>query len=120
VSRYGYELARLFHAKTCATKAYDIARKGGVSPSVVQDAKGLVDALTQNIARAERDNDLIYHQDVPSISSLDIIAPAGMAKSTTPAGLLEPQSVLEKANESVIFGELLPWGAKEAISKCSF
>jgi hypothetical protein len=40
-----------------------------------------------------------------------------MAKSTPPGALLQPQQLLESANEGVILGELIPWGAVEAISE---
>jgi programmed cell death 6-interacting protein len=114
--RYGHELARLVQAKTAAAKAVEVGRRGGVAPSVLQDARGLLDTLEKSIARAERDNDLIYHQDVPSATTLDAIAPVSMVKAVPPPGLLDPQSVLAKADEGVIFEELLSWGAREAIS----
>jgi programmed cell death 6-interacting protein len=110
----------LIAAKNAATKAHDTARRGGVATAVAQDVRGLLDSLNSNFARAERDNDLIYHQDVPSLSTIDPIAPVSMVKSTLPPGLSNPQVVLEKAEEGVIFGELMAWGAKEAISKTNY
>jgi programmed cell death 6-interacting protein len=115
--RYGHELARLMQAKSATAKAVDVGRRGGVAAPVLRDARGFLDTLEKNFARAERDNDLIYHQDMPSASTLDPIAPASMVKSVTPPGLLDPQAVLAKGNEGVIFEELLSWGAREAISR---
>ena len=69
----------------------------------------------KNIARAERDNDLIYHQDVPTAATLEAIPEATVAQFTIVPGLKNPQSALE--NEGVIFGEMPSWGVVEAISK---
>lgn len=66
-------------------------------------------------ARAERDNDLIYHKEVPSLAALPPITPASLVSSDVPKGLIEPQSVLQR--DGVIFGELLAWGAKAAIGR---
>lgn len=38
-ARYGLELGRLIQTETCAKKAYDIARRGKVSPAVIRDAQ---------------------------------------------------------------------------------
>jgi hypothetical protein len=115
--RYGHEITRLHEAHRTASKAVDVARRGGVAAAVVQDVRGLLSTLDTAITRAERDNDLIYHQDVPPLAAIDEISPASLVKSTPPAGLLNPQAVLEKADEGVIFGDLMSWGAREAISE---
>ncbi|EPQ54076.1 BRO1-domain-containing protein [Gloeophyllum trabeum ATCC 11539] len=113
VSRYGHELSRLNQASMLAKKGYDIARRAGIAPAVVQDVKSLLDEVQKNIARAERDNDLIYHQDVPAPSALPVIAGAALVGSNTPTGLLQPSTVI--GDGGVIFGELLAWGAREAV-----
>lgn len=74
-----------------------------------------MDNVTKNIARAERDNDLIYHKDVPTAANLEAIPEATVAQFTIAPGLKNPQSALE--NEGVIFGEMPSWGAGGAISK---
>lgn len=79
-------------------------------------SKSLTHTLEKNIARAERDNDLIYHQDVPPISAIPSIQEISMVQSVIPAGLQDPKSTL--GNEDVIFGELVPWGAKVAVGTC--
>ena len=75
--------------------------------------QSLLDILDSNVTRARRDNDLIYHQDVPSASSLPIIQPAPMVSSIVPPGLLEPRKTL--GNNNLIFGELIGLGAQTAI-----
>lgn len=74
-----------------------------------------MDNAQKNITRAERDNDLIYHQDVPAGSALDAIPETAVAQIAIPPGLKNPQSVI--GDDSVIFGEMPGWGAGEAISK---
>jgi len=64
--------------------------------------------------RAERDNDLIYHHDVPAASALDAIHETCMVKSTVLPGLADPQSAM--GDEKMLFGDLLGWGARQAIS----
>jgi programmed cell death 6-interacting protein len=71
--------------------------------------------VKENLIRAERDNNLIYHNVVPSLPSLLPISPASIVKSDIPSGLQDPQSIVQ--SDAVIFGELLAWGAKEAIGE---
>jgi len=71
--------------------------------------------VQKNIARAERDNDLIYHQEVPAASALTVIPEAAVAQIVVPPALKNPQIAI--GTDSVIFGELPGWGAREAISK---
>ncbi|EEB91188.1 hypothetical protein MPER_10491, partial [Moniliophthora perniciosa FA553] len=111
---YGYELAYLAQALSGAKKAYDIARKGKVSPAVLHDVQVFLEAVQKDVTRAERDNDLIYHQDVPASSVLPQIAHATVAQITVPKELVNPNEIV--ANEDMLFSELLGWGAREAIN----
>ncbi|KAH9903052.1 BRO1-domain-containing protein [Cubamyces lactineus] len=110
---YGFEVARLTEAHALAKRGYDTARRGGVAQPVLQDIKSLLDILQKNISRAERDNDLIYHQDVPPPSALPPIAEVTMAQPLTDLGLQDVKSAV--GTDAVIFGELLGWGARVAI-----
>lgn len=71
--------------------------------------------MQKNITRAERDNYLIYHQDVPAPTVLPPIQEVNMVQSAVPAGLQNPKSAL--GDEPMLFGELLGWGAREAMSE---
>jgi programmed cell death 6-interacting protein len=71
--------------------------------------------LDSNLIRAQRDNDLIYHHDIPPASSLPVIQATSMVSSTVPPGLLEPRKIL--GNNNLIFGELIGLGAQIAIGK---
>ncbi|KAF8632279.1 hypothetical protein AX15_002017 [Amanita polypyramis BW_CC] len=112
--RYGHELARLTQARQDARTAFDTCRRGKIAGAVLQDVQSLLDTLQKDLTRAERDNDLIYHHDVPVVSTLPPIKPAPLVSSTIPQGLLNPASVL--GNETPLFANLLGWGAREAIN----
>lgn len=111
--RYGQELGRLYSARKRAKEGGDAARRGGVSTSVLNDLNSLLSVVDNDIKRAERDNNLIYHQTPPSLTSLPPITPATMVKSDVPSPLTDPQSVIQR--DAVIFGELLAWGTRKAI-----
>ena len=80
-------------------------------PTII--VQSLLETVDSNLIRARRDNDLIYHQDVPAASSLSVIQPASMVASAVPLGLIEPKNIL--GNDNLIFGELIGWGAQTAI-----
>lgn len=116
---YGSEIARLTAARVSAKKGYDVARRAGsgLAQAVFEDIKSLLDIVEKNLKRAERDNDLIYHQDVPPASALASIPPTSMVRLTVPTGLEDPKTTLGK--QQGLFVELLSWGARVAIGKCS-
>lgn len=123
-------MARLLEAKSLAKKGYDLARKSYVAKPVLHDTKvsifslflniqaltsrqSLLDMMETNISRAERDNDLIYHQLVPPIATIPAIQEVSLVQSVVPPGLKDPKSVL--GDEPVIFGDLVGWGARVAV-----
>lgn len=113
-SRYGDEIQRLMIAEADAKKAFNIAKRAGVAHAVISDVKSLLDVVQKNLARAERDNDLIYHQNVPAPSGIPAIQEVSMVQSIVPPGLRDPKSVI--GDDGIIFGEMLGWGAREAIN----
>lgn len=116
-NRYGQEICRLLQAQLIARRGYETARKSYVSKPVLNDIKSLAEILQTNLTRAERDNDLIYHQDVPPFSSLPAITSTSLGDVVIPEGLLDPRKVV--SDSEVLFGELVAWGAQTAISKQS-
>ncbi|KIY65859.1 BRO1-domain-containing protein [Cylindrobasidium torrendii FP15055 ss-10] len=111
-SNYGWEVAYLQAASAEAKRASDVANsRRGVSTMVKTDVKSLVDHLYTELQRAERDNDLIYHKDVPAPSALPTIAHASIAKQTIPSALTIPVKP-----KDAMFHDLLSWGAQEAIN----
>lgn len=113
-SRYGDEIQRLMIAEADAKKGFNIAKRAGVAQAVLNDVKSLIDNVQKNLARAERDNDLIYHQNVPAPSVIAAIQEVSMVQSIIPPGLQDPKSVI--GNDGIIFGDMLGWGAREAIN----
>ncbi|KAF8526304.1 BRO1-domain-containing protein [Hysterangium stoloniferum] len=113
-SRYGIELARLDMARSEAKKAMEIGRRGGIARAVQNDTKSLFENLETSYNRAERDNDLIYHQVVPSASSIPSIPEIkDVVFCIIPPGLQDPKGVTGEGN--VILGELSGWGVRVAV-----
>jgi len=77
--------------------------------------KSLLDTVKTSLSRAQRDNDLIYHHDVPASASLPPIQETVLATATIPPGLPDPKIVMGSMNP--LFSSLIGWGAREAISK---
>ncbi|KAG8213026.1 putative pH-response regulator protein [Butyriboletus roseoflavus] len=113
-NNYGDELRRLIDAEAEAKQGYNSVKRSAVSPAVVQDIKSLLDVLQRNLARAQRDNDLIYHSDIPPSSGTTPIQDVIMVQSNLLSGLSDPKSVV--GDDRVLFGELLSWGAREAVN----
>lgn len=113
-NNYGIELARLGIAQEHVKRAFDIARRGKVSTPVLQDTQSFMEIVEKAVVRAQRDNDLIYHQDVPAASSLPQIQGTNLARTTVPPGLLRPEETL--GSKRPMFYELVGWGAREAIN----
>jgi programmed cell death 6-interacting protein len=79
--------------------------------------QNLFDKADKEYRSAERDNDMIYHQDIPSSSSLEPIAGIALAVGVIPKGIEDPKVILSKNAEDVIFGDLPSWGAQGAIGE---
>ena len=80
-----------------------------------------MDIIHTNLTRAERDNDLIYHYDVPAFSQLPPVQEVTMVKSTTPTELKDGYSIgTDAERDEMIFADLMEWGAKVAIGRCAW
>lgn len=78
--------------------------------------QSLHETLETSHKRAERDNDLIYHQVVPSASSVPPIQEMkDVVTAIVPIGLKDPQTVVKEGE--AILGELYGWGVRVAIGK---
>lgn len=77
--------------------------------------QSLLETITTSEARAQRDNDLVYHQDIPPASSILAIQAVKLVSPIVPKGLVNPASVLQ--NRRPLFNNLISWQALEAISK---
>ncbi|GAA5869485.1 hypothetical protein JCM1840_005479 [Sporobolomyces johnsonii] len=94
-NRYGDELGRLQLADQLLRDALAVkVPKGGVLEMVVRDAKGLQKTVQENLARATKDNDLIYLSFPTPPSSLPPITAFTLVKPTPPPEILHPLSYL--------------------------
>lgn len=118
-NRYGDELGRLHLAEQHVKKALDSAKRG-VSDAITSDLKSLQGILQTNIARATRDNDLIYLEAVTPASNLAPIQAAAMVKPVTPVEIAQPIAHLRDSPKPAfgrpLFAELVPYGVHLAIS----
>ena len=80
---------------------------------IVTRSQSLLDNVERNFTRAERDNDLIYHQEVPALTSLPPIVEVSMVQATVPGGLTDPKAAL--GSDAIVFSELVGHGARMAI-----
>ncbi|TKY89532.1 hypothetical protein EX895_001317 [Sporisorium graminicola] len=118
-NRYGDELGRLHLAEQLAKKALDSSKRA-VSNAITSDLEGLQGIIKSNIARATRDNDLIYLEAVTPAAQLSPIQPAAMVKPVVPAEVAQPIVHLRDAPQPAygrpLFAELVPYGVHLAIS----
>ncbi|SOV02700.1 related to RIM20 - protein involved in proteolytic activation of Rim101p [Ustilago sp. UG-2017a] len=118
-NRYGDELGRLHLAEQHVKKALDSAKRG-VSDAITSDLKSLQGILQSNIARATRDNNLIYLEAVTPATQLSPIQPAAMVKPLVPVEIARPIAHLRDAPQPAfgrpLFAELVPYGVHLAIS----
>ncbi|KAF5377377.1 hypothetical protein D9757_008033 [Collybiopsis confluens] len=111
-SRYGPEIAYLTLARSAIQKGYDVARKAKIFAALLNDIQA--EMAKKETARAERDNDLIYHHDMPPTSSLPVIQPLIVAQPATPKELSNPHLLV--ATNEMLFSSLMGWGTREAIN----
>ncbi|GAA5868770.1 hypothetical protein JCM8547_005372 [Rhodosporidiobolus lusitaniae] len=90
-NRYGDELGRLQLADQRLKEAGSIGKRG-VPESVLHDLKSLQKIISDNLARATKDNDLIYLAAPTPPSSLPPIVSAALARPTLPPNFDAPPS----------------------------
>ncbi|ODQ62879.1 hypothetical protein WICANDRAFT_25575 [Wickerhamomyces anomalus NRRL Y-366-8] len=105
-SKYGEEVARLYKAKSALGLANSSIRFA--SEALKQDLQGLNDVVTDTLRRAEKDNDLIYLQDVPK--TLPDIVKASVVKEMEISDFTKPNESLKTGNYGKqLFKDLLPF-----------
>lgn len=105
-SKYGEEVARLYNAKRSLGLANSSIRFA--SEALKQDLQGLNDVVTDTLRRAEKDNDLIYLQDVPK--TLPEIVKASVVKEMEISDFTKPNESLKTGNYGKqLFKDLLPF-----------
>lgn len=113
---YGEEVARLRDSLVCVNEALKESR--WVNKIVVGDLNGLKARVSDDLKRAERDNDVIYLQSVPHKSELKTIGRAGMATPRAPEEVANPASALgdDGTFGQPLFAKLVPYAVHVAAS----
>lgn len=105
-SKYGEEVAHLQKAQRATSNASSNLKF--VSQSVRQDFEGLAKTISETLRTAEKENDLIYVQDVPA--SPPPILKASVTKELPIAELTSPFEALKTGHYGKqLFQDLLPF-----------
>ncbi|CAG8955566.1 hypothetical protein HYFRA_00009520 [Hymenoscyphus fraxineus] len=114
--KYGEEVARLRDSIACVNEALKEARY--LNKVVLGDLNGLKNRVTEDLKRAEKDNDLIYLNPVPPKSELKTLERANMAFSKVPKEISEPASFIGDTKEfgPPLFAKLVPFAVHVAAS----
>lgn len=130
-NKYGEEVARLREASSLVKGVFDMIKSvfGGpvVSEAVISDLRSLQQIIQTNLARAEKDNDLIYLEVVPSSSALPPIQKSDMVRAIAPPEVADPVALMmsnERRAEVMphpiiglpLFQKLVPFAVHQAAS----
>jgi len=115
--RYGEEVARLKDSLDCVTQALKESRY--INNAVLADLQTLKDRVSEDLKRAEKDNDVIYLMTVPSKAELKTIDQVSMVSAKIPPEVRDPISMLGEKGVlgQPLFTKLVPYAvhiAKEA------
>ena len=114
--KFGEEVARLRDSLTCANEALKESR--WINKVVLGDLNGLKAKVSEDLKRAEKDNDMIYLMNVPPKSELKTLDRAGMATPRVPQEVSDPASTLGDAGlfGQPLFARLVPYAVHIAAS----
>ncbi len=114
--RYGEEVARLRDSLVCVNEALKESR--WINKIVLGDLTGLKSRVSEDLKRAEKDNDVIYLMPVPPKSELRTLDRAGMATPRTPIEVSDPASTLGDKGTfgQPLFAKLVPYAVHIAVS----
>lgn len=107
--KYGEEVARLRDSLVCVNEGLKESR--WINRIVLADLNGLKSKVSDDLKRAEKDNDVIYLMNVPPKSELKTLDRAGMATPRAPAEVTNPLSMLGEKSEygQPLFARLVPY-----------
>lgn len=114
--KYGEEVARLQDSLKCVNEALKEQRY--VNKTVQADLNGLKNKVSEDLKRAEKDNDMIYLLPVPPKAELKILDRANMVVSRVPKEVSDPTSFLGEKGElgEPLFAKLVPYSVHLAAS----
>lgn len=113
---YGEEVARLRDSLVCVSEALKESR--WINKIVLSDLNGLKARVSEDLKRAEKDNDIIYLMPVPPKSELRTLDRAGMATARVPQEVSDPSSTLGEGGQfgQPLFAKLVPYAVHIAAS----
>ena len=113
---YGEEVARLRDSLICVNEALKESR--WINKIVLGDLNGLKARVSEDLKRAEKDNDIIYLVPVPPKSELSTLGRAGMATPRCPEEVSSPLSALGDRGKlgQPLFARLVPYAVHIAAS----
>jgi programmed cell death 6-interacting protein len=114
--KYGEEVSRLRDSLTCVNEALKEQRY--INKVVLADLNGLKNRVTEDLKRAERDNDMIYLLPVTPKAELRILDRANMVVPRVPKEVAESNAMLGDNGElgSALFSKLVPYSVHLAAS----
>ncbi|RUP46362.1 hypothetical protein BC936DRAFT_147042 [Jimgerdemannia flammicorona] len=123
-NHYGEEIARLQAAADAVRRALEFR---GVKDSVIADLRSLQAVISKSLTRAEKDNDIIYLEPVPAVSSLSAIPRTEMVKPAPTTEIIDPISLMASNERSSgalphpimglpLFQKLVPFAVHQAAS----
>ncbi|RMJ26435.1 hypothetical protein PHISP_02707 [Aspergillus sp. HF37] len=114
--KYGEEVARLRDSTACANEALKESR--WINRVVLGDLNGLKSRVTEDLKRAEKDNDVIYLNPVPPKSELKTIDRASMVAAKAPSQVTDAISMLGVNGPlgQPLFSKLVPYAVHVAAS----
>ena len=114
--QYGEEIARLKDSLNCVNEA--LLEGKWISKLVLADSQGLKAKVQDDIKRAEKDNDMIYHAPIPDKSQLKKIDRASIASPRVPKEISDAISMIGERGElgKPLFSKLVPFAVHAAES----
>lgn len=114
--KYGEEVARLRDSLSCVNMALGEARH--INKAVLGDLNGLKSRVSEDLKRAEKDNDTIYLQPEPTKSELRALDRASMVQARVPKEVSDSQDMLGDRGElgKPLFAKLVPYSVHVAAS----
>lgn len=114
--KYGEEVARLRDSVACVNEALKESR--WINRVVLGDLNGLKSRVTEDLKRAEKDNDIIYLNPVPPKSELKTLGRASMVAAKAPSQVTDAISMLGPNGPlgQPLFSKLVPYAVHIAAS----
>ena len=114
--KYGEEVARLKDSLACVNEA--LKESKWINRTVLGDLNGLKNKVTEDLKRAEKDNDIIYLLPVPPKSELKTLDRANMVAAKPPKEVVDGITLLGPDGPfgSPLFAKLVPYAVHQAAS----